>query len=259
MDVLIELVLGFVLGFLIGLTGVGGGALAAPVLYVVLGLDYAESVALSLLYSLFTKLFSAVQHSRQHSVLWPVTLLYGLTGIPGAVLGSWVVYWASSAVQRTFPFIMGGVLMTVSLFIVLEGALRSLPMRPVPISPHHITWRSVLGVALFQLFVGVLMGITSIGAGSLIILSMIYFFRMSAREIVGSNIVIALIMVAPASLTHYASAGVDWRLLGVLTVGSLGGAILGSKLTLVMPERGLKLVIAVLILVGAVATIAKAW
>ena len=55
MDVLIAVVLGFVLGFLIGLTGVGGGALVAPALYVILGLPYGEAVALSLIYSLFTK------------------------------------------------------------------------------------------------------------------------------------------------------------------------------------------------------------
>ena len=86
MDVL-SVGLGFVLGFLVGMTGVGGGALVAPALYVILGVDYGQSVALSLIYSVFTKIVSAVQHLRQGTVLWKISLLYGLTAIPGTVLG----------------------------------------------------------------------------------------------------------------------------------------------------------------------------
>ena len=117
----------------------------------------------------------------------------------------------------------------------------------------------MLTIGGFQLVVGSLMGLTSIASGSLVILSMVHLFRMSAREIVGSNIVIALIMVIPASVTHYLAGGVDWRLLALLSVGSLGGAILGSKSTMILPERALKLAIIALIVAGAVSTIAKAW
>jgi uncharacterized membrane protein YfcA len=80
---------------------------------------------------------------------------------------------------------------------------------------------------------------------------------MSAREIVGSNIVIALIMVIPAGLTHYLAGGVDWRLLAALMLGSLGGVVLGSRAVLAVPERPLKLAIVVLIAAGAVATVTR--
>jgi len=258
-ELLIAIPLGFVLGFLIGLTGVGGGALVAPALYVLLGRDYAESVALSLIYSLFTKIFGAVQHLRQGTVLWRITLLYGLTGIPGAVLGSRVIYWASGSAQRMFPFLMGGVLLVVAGLILMETGVRAIAAREKPFSPHRIGWGGTLAIGAFQLVVGALMGLTSIGSGSLVILSMVYLFRMSAREIVGSNIVIALIMVVPAGLTHYLARGVDWRLLAVLLLGSFGGAVLGSKSAMILPDRALKLAITALIVLGAVSTIAKAW
>ena len=259
MDLLIAVPLGFVLGFLIGLTGVGGGALVAPALYVILGLDYAQSVALSLIYSLFTKIASAVQHIRQGTVLWRISLLYGLTAIPGTVLGSQVIYWAAGGAERIFPFLMGAVLLLVSALMLLETSVKAIAAREKPFSPHRITWPGVLAIAGFQTVVGALVGLTSIGSGSLVILSMVYLFRMSAREIVGSNIVIALIMVIPASLTHYLAGGVDWRLLGLLLVGSVVGAVLGSKSTMILPDKILKLAIVALIVVGAVSTIAKAW
>jgi uncharacterized membrane protein YfcA len=258
-ELLTAVLIGFVLGFLIGLTGVGGGALVAPALYVILGVDYGHSVALSLIYSLVTKIVSAVQHLRQGTVLWKITLLYGLTGIPGAVLGSQVIYWASGGGQRIFPFLMGGVLLLVSALMFTETVVQAIAAGEKPFSPYRITWRGVLAIGGFQLIVGTLMGLTSIGSGSLVVLSMVYLFQMSVQEIVGSNIVIALIMVIPAGVTHYVAGGVDWRLLAWLLIGSVGGAILGSKSTMILPDRAIKLAIAALIVVGAISTIAKAW
>lgn len=258
MDVLIAVPLGFVLGFLIGLTGVGGGALVAPALYVLLGRPYGEAVALSLIYSLFTKIVSVVQHVRQRSVLWRITLIYGLTGVPGAILGSWIVYQASAELQRLFPLIMAGVLLAVAGLLLAEVSMKSVAARPKPFSPHAISGAGLATIAAFQLFVGVLLGLTSVGGGSLVILSMVFLFRMSAREIVGSNIVIALIMVIPAGFAHYVAGGVDFRLLGLLLAGSFAGAVLGAKATMVLPERALKLTIVVLLVAGAVSTAVKA-
>ena len=259
MEFIIDIPLGFAMGFVIGLTGVGGGAIVAPALYVILGMKYAEAVALSLIYSLFTKIFSVVQHLHQGTVRRKLTLLYGLTGIPGAVFGSRVLYLTGEQAQWIFPFLMSGVLMLVSLLILVEAEVQALFARAKPFRPDEIGWKIGLAIASFQLLVGTLMGLTSIGSGSLIILSMVYLFQMSAREIVGSNIAIALLMVIPASLTHFAAGGVQWLRLTRLLVGSLGGAVLGSKMTVMLPDRALKRAIVVMILAGAVATVVKAW
>jgi uncharacterized membrane protein YfcA len=128
-----------------------------------------------------------------------------------------------------------------------------------PFSPHALTWPVALAVTALQMVVGVLLGLTSVGSGSLVILSMLYLFRMSAREIVGSNIVIALLMVVPAGVTHYLTAGVPGALLAALLVGSLGGAVVGARMAMWVPEHPLKLTMAGLIALGAVATIVKAW
>lgn len=86
-DTLITVPLGFGLGFLIGLTGVGGGALVAPALYVLVRLSYQDAITLSLIYSFFTKIVGALQHIHQGTVRWRPALLYGLTGVPGAIVG----------------------------------------------------------------------------------------------------------------------------------------------------------------------------
>jgi uncharacterized membrane protein YfcA len=257
-DALIAVPLGFGLGFLIGLTGIGGGALVAPTLYVLLGLPYGEAVGLSLIYSLLTKLTSGVQHVRQGTVLWPITLWFGVAGVPGALLGSYLVHLAAPAQGRALPMVMGVVLLLVSALLLAETAVAGVAAREKPFSPRQIGAVQGTAIALIQLVVGILLGLTSVGAGSIVILAMLVLFRMSAREVVGSSIVVALIMAVPAALAHGLAAGVRWRLLGLLLAGSLGGAVLGSRATLRVPERALKLAIVALIVAGAVATMVKA-
>jgi uncharacterized membrane protein YfcA len=257
-DILVTIPLGFALGFLIGLTGVGGGALVVPSLYVLLGMTYSQAVGMSLIYSVFTKIVGFVQHLRQGNVAWKLTLLYGLAGIPGSVLGSVLLYTVAGPVQRLFPFLMGAVLILVAALLLLEASVASLAMRQKPFSPERIKGKGVLGVAAFSTLVGALMGVTSIGSGSLIILSMVFLFRMPASQIVGSSIAIALIMVIPAGLTHFVAGGVDLPRLVLLMLGSLFGTVLGSKATKVFSDRALKLAIAVLIFLSALSTFAKA-
>ena len=236
----------------------GGGALVAPALYVVLALSYADAIAVSLVVSVFTKIVGAVQHIRQGSVLWSITLLYGLSGVPGAIVGSWVIHLAGARGEGLFPFVMAAVLLLVAILLALEATVSRVAGWAKRWSPHELGWRTALAVAAFQVFVGLLLGVTSVGSGSLVILSMVYFFRMSAREIIGSNIVISLLMVVPAGATHLALGAVRWPVVGVLLGGSLVGALAGARATLLVPERGLKLVIAGLVAAAAVATVARA-
>lgn len=223
-----------------------------------LGLAYADSVALSLVFSIVTKVFGAAEHVRQGTVLWPLTLLYGLTGIPGAIAGSWVIHMAGARGERVFPFVMVAVLVLVAGLLLLETGIRTIATWEKPLSPSTITWRVVAVIGAFQLVVGMLLGVTSVGSGSLVILSMVYLFRMTAAQIIGSNIVIALIMAIPAGLTHAVAGRVPWPLLGLLLTGSLVGAVAGARATVRLPERWLKLTIVGLVLLAALATLLRA-
>lgn len=200
----------------------------------------------------------AFQHIRQGTVLWKITLVYGLTGIPGAVIGSHAIYWMGGAGEGVFPYVMAALLILVAGLILLETVLQRVAQREKPFSPHQLSASGIAAIGLFQLVVGVLLGITSVGSGSLVILSMLYLFRMTAQQVVGSNIVIALIMVVPASLTHFGLGGTRLPLLGLLMAGSVVGTVIGARTTLRLSQWALKITIVVLILAGAVATIVKA-
>lgn len=208
-DWLLTFFLGFVLAFLIGLTGVGGGALVAPALFLILDLPYVEVIGTSLAFSFLTKLMSAAQHIRQKAVHWRIALLFGLWGMPGAIASSYLLHDIGQRNMSLFPLLMGGLLLIIAGLLAGDAMGSAMFHRSTRLLPKEISTHTFLGIGVFSLGVGVLMGVTSVGSGSLIILSLVYLFTMPAHEVVGTNIVIALIMVLPAAITHLTLGGGD--------------------------------------------------
>ncbi len=254
---LITLALGFVLAYFIGLTGVGGGALVAPALFVVLDLPYTQAIGTSLVYAFLTKILSAATHIRQGTVHWRLALLYGLSGAPGAIVGSYLLHDLGKWLGPVFPLLMGVLLLAVAGLLAGEAGHLPFFNRANPLIPEKVSGPSMVGIGTYSLAVGALMGVTSVGSGSLIILSMVYLFTLPARKVVGTNIVIALIIILPAAVTHLSLGGVTLRILGLLLLGSIPGAVLGSRTTVLVPDRILRFAIALLVAVSALATLIK--
>jgi uncharacterized membrane protein YfcA len=66
-------------------------------------------------------------------------------------------------------------------------------------------------------------------------------------------------MVIPAGLTHVLVGGVDVRRLALLMAGSVLGTVIGSRGTTWLDDRPLKLLIAAIVLLSAIATFVKAY
>jgi len=254
---LITVGLGFVLAYFIGLTGVGGGALVAPALFVVLDLPFTEAVGTSLVFAFLVKILSAVQHIRQGTVHWKLALLYGLCGAPGAIAGSYLLHDLGTTFGVLFPLLMGFLLLLVAGLLAGEASAIPIFNRANPLIPEKVSGPELVGIGIYSLAVGGLMGVTSVGSGSLIILSMVYLFTLSAQKVVGTNIVIALFMILPAAAAHLGLGGVTLRVLGLLLIGSIAGAVIGSRTTVLVPDRILRFTIALFVAVSALATFGK--
>ena len=125
--------------------------------------------------------------------------------------------------------------------------------------PDHLGPVAIVTLALFGLVVGAFVGLTSVGSGSLIILSMAFLLRMPASHIVGTNIALALIMVVPGSLVHVLGGTSEPATLLLLLIGAIPGTIVGSRATVLLPDRALRTAIAGLVAVSAIATIVRAY
>jgi len=251
MSVLAVALGGLIVGLLVGLVGVGGGTLVTPVM-VLLGLPPSLAVGTDLLYATGTKLAGSLQHWRLHSVdfAWAAALCVG--GVPGATAGSLLV----SALKARDPgaeVLLGHLLGAALMLAALATLAQEFAQRrgragaaPAPEPGPRPPW---LAVVPFGLAIGLLVGVTSVGSGSLVA-PVLLLARLAPRRVVGTDIASSLLITVAASVIHMATGTVNYGLALNLMAGSVPGVIIGSRLTLKVPGRPLKALVSGLVLVS---------
>ena len=106
-------------------------------------------------------------------------------------------------------------------------------------------------IVLIGAFVGFLVGLTSVGSGTLIIVSLAFLFpRLTARELVGTDIFQAFMLLAAGAIAYITAGTINWRIVGLLLIGSLPGVFVGSKLSKFIPEPYMRPVLAVVLVIS---------
>jgi uncharacterized protein len=231
---------GLLVGTAVGFSGVGGSALMMPVLVLMLGVSPLIAVGTDLAYSVPTKIVGMFVHGRQKTVRWKLVLLLCISGVPGAILGitflAYVKRLVSLDVLNTdLKHGVGVLLFAVALLIVAGQYIKSqrdkgkdwVPLRP------HAPYIIVVGF-----IVGVLVSLTSIGAGSITMTALCLILpRMRLQELVGSDVAFAAIIVPIAAAGHFALGSINFPMTWSLLVGSIPGVIIGSRLCAVLPDK----------------------
>lgn len=250
MDIGIAL-MGLLVGVLVGLTGVGGAALLTPIL-VLLGINPSVAVATDLFYNSITKLFGSIQHVRQKTIQTKMVKYLAIGSVPSAVAAITLLHFYEPLYKHQESIIkhaLGIVLIVVALATIAKqffdkiGANR---WQDKPIDDKK-TLLIVIGAVL-----GFIVGLTSIGSGSLFALAMIYLFRMSASELVGTDIAHAFLLVTAAAAINAMFGNIDYMLAGNLLLGSVPGVIVGSSLSARVPSKPLRVLVAAVILVSGI-------
>ena len=246
---------GLVIGVLIGLTGMGGGALLTPFL-ILMGVRPVVAVGTDLAQMSVTKFFGAWQHQRQGSVDRRLVLLLALGSVPGALAGVGLLVFlrdvAGVSIDVLTTRFVGAMLVLVSLVMLLRlrygptvqaAAVNGL----VHLSPARKLLLPVLGFGI-----GLLVGISSVGSGTLFLVAFTLLFRMRMVKMVGTDIFHAAILTAAAGLAHIGAGNVDFVLAGNILIGTIPGVLLGSRMGVRLPDKGLASVVAVAMLVAGV-------
>ncbi len=244
---------GFVVGAIVGLTGVGGGSLMTPLLVLLFGVHPATAVGTDLLYAAITKAGGTVVHARKGHVDWQIIRLLGAGSIPAAGLTIWALSFLpkqSPAVSHIISVSLGFALLLTAAAIVFRQKLLKRALTHAD-DAAHTRLRSPITVA-FGALLGVLVSISSVGAGALGVAALFYLYpRLPAIRIVGSDVAHAVPLTLVAGLGHWLLGSVDWSLLGSLLLGSLPGIWLGSHASAKVPDRVLRPVLAgMLVLIG---------
>lgn len=238
---------GFVVGILVGLTGVGSSALMLPILVLFLGVSPLLAVGTDLAYSVPTKLVGAFMHGQQKTGNRRVVLYLAYGGVPAAILGVLTLHWVEShiglaALNTDLKHGLGILLFFVSA-VVLVTPLILKAHNPDPyVTVKNAKWRIIVVGAI----VGYLVAITSIGAGSITMTALCLILPIvRLRDLVGSDVAFAALIVPVAALGHVALGNVNWAMSLALIIGSIPGVLIGVWLCKKMETKWLRVTMAV--------------
>src|SRR2546429_6385167 len=270
MDYRISLV-GLLIGFLVGLTGMGGGSLLAPIMILFFRIPPVWAVGTDIAYSTVTKAVGSLVHIRQKSVNFKVALWLACGSVPATVLSISLVQYIrkhyGDVVNGIIIHAIGFTLILVAVLLVLKPYLmrwlerRQLESRKQAALEGEVTpsqgatmwekrYRPLLTVFVGA-FVGFLVGLTSVGSGTLIIVSMAFLFpRLANKELVGTDIFQAFLLLASALIGYLSGGTIKWDVVALLLIGSLPGVFIGSKLTRFIPDRLLRPILAAVLAIS---------
>ena len=229
-----------------------------PSLVFLLGFSTVEAIATTFPFTAAVKLAGFVQHSKQGTFHYRVGAALLLGGVPGAVVGV-------ALLSRLFAEYGDSLEVWVNLFIgllVLIGAAllvvqirlkrRSVEEQGNGLGPKKWLAGSGVGGVL-----GMIMGATSVGAGTLMTAPVLLIFRISADKVVGTTIGVSLVLMVIGTLGYLSQDLVDWSTVLFLSIGAVPAVIVGSRLTTRIPERALIAALTAMMLTASGSLLAK--
>ncbi|MBL8446081.1 MAG: sulfite exporter TauE/SafE family protein [Zoogloeaceae bacterium] len=245
---------GFSVGAIVGLTGVGGGSLMTPLLVLLFGIHPSVAVGTDLLYAAITKAGGTLAHGLKGTVDWSITKRLAMGSIPASIVTLVLVgTLAPGGIEGATALIkvaLGVALLLTAVAIIFRKKIQEFALRHSgPPNPRRTAALTVLTGAIL----GVLVSISSVGAGALGVTALFFLYpALPTLRIVGSDIAHAVPLTAVAGAGHWVLGSVDWALLASLILGSLPGIWLGSHISTKVPDRVLRPILAtMLVLVGA--------
>ena len=245
-------VAGLLVGFIVGMTGVGGGSLMTPIL-LWFGIPASTAVGTDLLYAALTKAGGVIVHHRQKHVDWKLVMTLAAGSVPASLLTLLFLSTLPAGGEHQdalLRFMLGVALFLTALAILGKSwLLKHVPERFR--SPDFAP--SPRLVALVGAVLGVLVTLSSIGAGALGTLALFLLFPLlPTARLIGSEIAHAVPLTLVAGLGHAGLGNVEWSLLLTLLCGSLPGIWLGSHLAGRVHERFLRPALAIMLaIIGA--------
>jgi hypothetical protein len=251
----------FGIGIVVGLTGMGGGALMTPVMVLFFNVPPLTAVSSDLVASAVMKPVGSIVHLRRGTVRMDLVKWLCIGSVPAAFCGVLIAraIGKGSDVQDLVQKALG-----VALVIAAAGLFARAYLRLAerarnrdghrgadPQGPPNIVARP-LPLVLIGIIGGVVVGMTSVGSGSLIIIALMWLYpTLRASELVGTDLVQAVPLVASAALGHILFGDFQMSVTTALLVGSIPGAFVGAQLSSRLPGALIRRALAFVLLASA--------
>ena len=226
-DIFLLIGAGLITGFLIGLTGMGGGALMTPFLLVVMKFDPILAVGTDLTFAAITKFVGGIGHHHESKISLKPVLWMAMGSIPASILGSqYVLRHADNRqlIEEFLPSLLGWTLVTVSIIIIARTFRFFGPKKE-----REVRYPAPWALVVIGAIGGLLVGMTSIGGGTVIMALLLLFFSMPLNYMVGLDVMHGALLSIISALSYIFAGQTDWRAVGLLLIGSLPGVWLGAR------------------------------
>jgi len=241
-----------VVGLLVGLTGAGGGALMTPMLILLFGVQPSAAISSDLVAAVLMRPVGAAVHLRKGTVNLRLVGWMVLGSVPAAFAGAYLLhlFGGGSAEQKHVEIALGAALLVGAAAMVLRyildrragnerrGAVADITCRPLP-------------TVCIGLVGGLIVGMTSVGSGSLMIVLLLFLYPMlSAGQLVGTDLTQAVPLTLAAALGALAFGHVEFGVTASIVIGSVPAVLIGSLLSSRAPDRYIRPVITFVIFVS---------
>ena len=255
-------VAGFLVGIVVGLTGMGGGALMTPAL-IFLGVGHTASIVTAdLTAAAIYKTGGAITHAREGS---PNLRLAGwliLGSVPMAFVGPYLIDALTDdreQLEQALKLCIGIALLLAAATYALRLYINLQRVRSGTVAPNDDPRIRPIPTLLVGMLGGLLVGITSVGSGSVIMIALLMLYPgLSAVRLVGTDLVQAVPLVLSAAIANIAIHGLDWGLLIPLVIGSVPGTLLGARLAPKVPQSFIRRGIVIVLTMSGLALLFKA-
>ena len=234
---------GLFVGFVVGLTGMGGGALMTPMMILFFGVQPLAAVSSDLVASMVMKPVGGAVHLRRGTVNKDLVRWLVIGSVPSAFLGVLLLRAIgddeqTEGVVRTslgVALIFAAGSMVAKALLDLRKAQR---LQLAAAAGEQVDFRveDIQVRPVPTLFVGIVgglvVGMTSVGSGSLMIVALLLLYpTIRAGQLVGTDLVQAVPLVASASLGHLLFGDFQLDLTVSLLIGALPGVYVGARVS----------------------------
>jgi len=241
---------GLLVGFVVGLTGMGGGALMTPILVVLFGVQPLAAVSSDLVAAVVMKPIGGSVHLRRGTVHLELVRWLCVGSVPAAFTGVLILksMGHGEQLQHRISLALGVALLVAASAIVAKATVQR--GRTVADTVHGIDVRPARTIAI-GVIGGLVVGMTSVGSGSLMIVLLLMLYpTLQASNLVGTDLVQAVPLVASAALGHILFGDFQLSLTGSLLIGSIPGVYLGARASSRAPDTIIRPVLVFVLLIS---------
>jgi uncharacterized membrane protein YfcA len=251
---------GLTVGIIVGLTGMGGGALMTPMLVFFFGVDPLTAISSDIVVSLLMKPVGAFVHLRRGTVNLSLVGWLCVGSVPGAFAGAWVISLVPPDADLDGLLKTGlGIALLIATFGLVARALLQMWRNHLPLGegvtrvPRRPEVRPrPLPTLLLGAVAGFMVGLTSVGAGSIVVVGLLMLHPgLAASALVGTDLVQAIPMVGSAAAGHLVFGSFSMAVASSLLLGAVPGAWIGAQLSTRAPGGIIRRVLAVVLLASS--------